>query len=197
MARALRASGVEPGNRVAYLMPNLPEMLVAHFAVPLAGGVLVAINTRLTGEEVVLHPAPLGGEGPGRRGRAPLLPVALAGGDGNDAVRTLVVATDAEAGSADPDLNGPARAGELPRVCRPPGSRSAALVGPGRADPHHDQLHLRHHRQAEGRDLHPPRRLHELVSRRSSIPGRTRTASICGRCRWCCSTATAGAPRGR
>ena len=33
-------------------MPNLPEMLVAHFAVPLAGGVLVAINTRLTAEEV-------------------------------------------------------------------------------------------------------------------------------------------------
>ena len=28
-------------------MPNLPELLIAHFAVPLAGGVLVAINTRL------------------------------------------------------------------------------------------------------------------------------------------------------
>jgi fatty-acyl-CoA synthase len=52
VARALRASGVEPGDRVAYLMPNLPEMLIAHFAVPLAGGVLVAINTRLTAHEV-------------------------------------------------------------------------------------------------------------------------------------------------
>ena len=52
MAGALRASGVEPGDRVAYLMPNLPEMLIAHFAVPLAGGILVAINTRLTAEEV-------------------------------------------------------------------------------------------------------------------------------------------------
>src|SRR5690349_19604683 len=47
VAQALRASGVEPGDRVAYLLPNLPEMLVAHFAVPLAGAVLVAINTRL------------------------------------------------------------------------------------------------------------------------------------------------------
>jgi acyl-CoA synthetase (AMP-forming)/AMP-acid ligase II len=37
VARALRASGVKPGDRVAYLMPNLPEMLIAHFAVPLAG----------------------------------------------------------------------------------------------------------------------------------------------------------------
>ncbi|GAA5156788.1 AMP-binding protein [Pseudonocardia eucalypti] len=52
VARALRASGIGPGDRVAYLLPNLPEMLVAHFAVPLAGAVLVAINTRLSTEEV-------------------------------------------------------------------------------------------------------------------------------------------------
>ena len=37
---------------MAYLCPNIPEMLVAHFAVPLAGAVLVAINTRLAPEEV-------------------------------------------------------------------------------------------------------------------------------------------------
>ncbi len=52
VAHALRGSGVEPGDRVAYLLPNVPEMLVAHFAVPLAGAVLVAINTRLSTEEV-------------------------------------------------------------------------------------------------------------------------------------------------
>ena len=52
VARALRASGIQPGERVAYLLPNLPEMLVAHFAVPLAGAVLVAINTRLSTDEV-------------------------------------------------------------------------------------------------------------------------------------------------
>ena len=52
MARALRDAGVEPGDRVAYLCPNLPEMLVAHFAVPLAGSILVAINTRLSGPEI-------------------------------------------------------------------------------------------------------------------------------------------------
>ena len=52
LARALRASGVRSGDRVAYLMPNVPEMLVAHFGVPLAGGVLVAINTRLLADEV-------------------------------------------------------------------------------------------------------------------------------------------------
>ncbi|MET3936968.1 long-chain-fatty-acid--CoA ligase [Arthrobacter sp. OAP107] len=51
-AHAFRAAGVVPGDRVAYLMPNVPEMLIAHYAVPLAGAVLVAINTRLSGEEI-------------------------------------------------------------------------------------------------------------------------------------------------
>ena len=102
VARALRAGGVEPGDRVAYLMPNLPEMLVAHFAVPLSGGVLVAINTRLTAEEVsyILRHS-------GAKilvTDAALLPVAVAASDGIGTVTKLVVATDAEAGSADPDL---------------------------------------------------------------------------------------------
>ena len=52
LAHALQASGIGPGDRVAYLCPNIPELLIAHFAVPLAGAVLVAINTRLAAEEV-------------------------------------------------------------------------------------------------------------------------------------------------
>ena len=52
LAHALRASGVHPGDRVAYMCPNIPEMLVASFGVPLAGAVLVPINTRLSAEEV-------------------------------------------------------------------------------------------------------------------------------------------------
>ena len=51
LARVL-ASKIEPGDRVAYLAPNIPEMLIAHFAVPLAGGVLVALNSRLAGAEL-------------------------------------------------------------------------------------------------------------------------------------------------
>ena len=51
-AHALRASGVGPGDRVAFLCGNGRELLVAHFAAPLAGAVLVAINTRLAPEEV-------------------------------------------------------------------------------------------------------------------------------------------------
>ncbi len=52
LARALQASGIKPGERVGYLLPNIPEMLVGHFGVPLAGAVLVAINTRLAPEEI-------------------------------------------------------------------------------------------------------------------------------------------------
>jgi fatty-acyl-CoA synthase len=102
VAGALRASGVQPGDRVAYLMPNLPEMLVAHFAVPLAGGILVAINTRLTAEEVsyILRHS-------GAKilvADAALLPVAAAAAKDAGAVTRLVVATDAEAESASPEL---------------------------------------------------------------------------------------------
>jgi fatty-acyl-CoA synthase len=52
LARIL-ADRIEPGERIAYLTPNVPEMLVAHYAVPLAGGVLVALNSRLAGPELV------------------------------------------------------------------------------------------------------------------------------------------------
>src|SRR5271166_343109 len=52
LAHALRASGVKPGDWVAYLLPNIPELLIAHFGVPLAGGVLVAMNIRPAAAEI-------------------------------------------------------------------------------------------------------------------------------------------------
>ena len=52
LARGLWAGGVMPGDRVACLLPNIPAMLQAHFGIPLAGAVLVAVNTRLSPEEV-------------------------------------------------------------------------------------------------------------------------------------------------
>lgn len=52
LAHAVRASGTAPGDRVAYLASNSAEMLAAHFAIPLAGNVLVAVNTRLAAPEV-------------------------------------------------------------------------------------------------------------------------------------------------
>jgi fatty-acyl-CoA synthase len=52
LASRLKESGLEKGDRVVFLCPNSPPMLEAHFAVPAAGTVLVAINTRLGKEEV-------------------------------------------------------------------------------------------------------------------------------------------------
>ena len=52
LAVALREAGIEHGDRVAFLAPNVTELLEAHFGVPRAGGVLVAINTRLMPEEI-------------------------------------------------------------------------------------------------------------------------------------------------
>jgi fatty-acyl-CoA synthase len=52
VAGALRRAGIEPGDRVAYLAPNIPALLEAHFAVPLAGALLVTINTRLNSNEI-------------------------------------------------------------------------------------------------------------------------------------------------
>ena len=52
LATALRRAGLRDGDRVAFLAPNVPAVLEAHFGVALAGGVLVAINTRLNADEV-------------------------------------------------------------------------------------------------------------------------------------------------
>jgi fatty-acyl-CoA synthase len=52
LASALRARGVQEGDRVAILCRNAAEVLEAHFAIPQLGAVMVPINVRLTSEEV-------------------------------------------------------------------------------------------------------------------------------------------------
>ncbi|MDW7682782.1 MAG: acyl--CoA ligase family protein [Bacillota bacterium] len=52
MATALQSAGIEKGDRVAFLAPNIAPLLEAHYGVPLAGGILVAINIRLSSREV-------------------------------------------------------------------------------------------------------------------------------------------------
>jgi acyl-CoA synthetase (AMP-forming)/AMP-acid ligase II len=52
LGSALRRAGLGKHDRVAFLCPNIPAMLEAHFGVPAAGGVLVAINTRLNSDEI-------------------------------------------------------------------------------------------------------------------------------------------------
>ena len=52
LASALRAAGLKKHDRVAFICPNTPAMLEAHYGVPLAGGILVAVNIRLSSDEI-------------------------------------------------------------------------------------------------------------------------------------------------
>jgi fatty-acyl-CoA synthase len=52
MASALRRAGLRKDDRVAFLALNGEPLLLAHFAVPHAGGILVAVNTRLVADDI-------------------------------------------------------------------------------------------------------------------------------------------------
>ncbi|SJZ40939.1 AMP-binding enzyme [Oceanospirillum multiglobuliferum] len=52
VASALAQLGIGKGDTVAAILPNIPEMLELHFAVPMLGAVLNAQNTRLDAETI-------------------------------------------------------------------------------------------------------------------------------------------------
>lgn len=52
VAAALKTKGIGVGDSVVVLAPNIPELFELHFAVPMSGGVLVTLNTRLEAETV-------------------------------------------------------------------------------------------------------------------------------------------------
>jgi fatty-acyl-CoA synthase len=52
LASALAARGIARGDTVAAMLSNTPEMLEAHFGVPMTGAVLNALNTRLDAESI-------------------------------------------------------------------------------------------------------------------------------------------------
>ncbi len=53
LAGALIKAGIRKGDKVAFVCPNTPPMLEAHYAVPMIGAVLVSVNIRLSPREVV------------------------------------------------------------------------------------------------------------------------------------------------
>ena len=52
LASALAGRGVGPGQTVATMLANTPEMLECHFGVPMAGAVLNTLNTRLDADAI-------------------------------------------------------------------------------------------------------------------------------------------------
>ncbi len=52
LASALEQRGIGSGDTVAVMLPNVPAMFEAHFAVPMTGAVLNTLNTRLDAEAI-------------------------------------------------------------------------------------------------------------------------------------------------
>ncbi len=52
LASALATAGIGVGDTVAAMLSNTPEMVEAHFGVPMTGGVLNTLNTRLDAEAI-------------------------------------------------------------------------------------------------------------------------------------------------
>ena len=99
VATALRERGISPGDKVALLVPNVPEFTVAYFGILYAGAVVVPINVLAAAPEVtyfledsharLLIAHPLFAE-PARKGAAkPRVPVVIAGGEGEDTLADM------------------------------------------------------------------------------------------------------------
>ncbi|BCW88424.1 Long-chain-fatty-acid--CoA ligase [Alphaproteobacteria bacterium SO-S41] len=52
LGSVLAAHGIATGSTVATLLPNIPAQLEAHYGVPMTGGVVNAINYRLSAQEI-------------------------------------------------------------------------------------------------------------------------------------------------
>src|SRR4249920_3628906 len=52
LASALAKRGIGTGDSVAVMLANTPEMYECHFGVPMTGGVLLSLNTRLDAEAI-------------------------------------------------------------------------------------------------------------------------------------------------
>ncbi|MFP6564111.1 MAG: long-chain fatty acid--CoA ligase [Myxococcota bacterium] len=107
VAASLRERGVQPGESVALLVPNVPEFSIAYFGILYAGGVVVPINVLAAAPEVtyfledanakllIAHPL---FEAPAREGAAAArVPLVIAGGaGGRDSLEAMAQADPRE-----------------------------------------------------------------------------------------------------
>ena len=52
LAKRLTERGLQPGDRVGVMLPNVPEFAIAYYGILVAGGVVVPINPLLKGREI-------------------------------------------------------------------------------------------------------------------------------------------------
>ena len=163
LASALAKRGVQPGDTVAVMAPNIPAVLEAHHGVPMAGAVLNALNTRLEADTIayILD-----------HGQAKVLLT--------DTEYSPVIEDALERASVQPAGGGHRRsrlrAGaasasetDLRRAAGGGRSRLRAALSGRRVAGDLAQLHLGHHGAAEGRRLPPPRRLSERDRRHPGL----------------------------
>jgi long-chain acyl-CoA synthetase len=99
IAGGLRERGIQPGDKVSLLVPNVPEFTMAYFGILYAGATVVPINVLAAAPEVayflkdsesrllIAHPL---FEAPGRAGAEEMeVPVVMAGGEGPDSLAAL------------------------------------------------------------------------------------------------------------
>ena len=61
-AAGLQALGVRKGDRVALLLPNSPQFIIAYYGILKAGGVIVPLNPLYTERELTFHLSDSGAE---------------------------------------------------------------------------------------------------------------------------------------
>jgi acetyl-CoA synthetase len=99
VAASLRARGVEPGDAVALMIPNVPDFTVSYFGILYAGCTVVPLNVLLSAPEVRYHlddsdARMLIAHGlfrePAEKGAAEAgVPVVWSGGEGDDSVAAM------------------------------------------------------------------------------------------------------------
>jgi long-chain acyl-CoA synthetase len=102
VAASLRARGVAPGDKVALMVPNLPEFSIAYFGILYAGATVVPLNVLLSAREVSYHLEDSGARlliahplfaDPARAGAAErAVPVVWAGGEEGETLAALAAA---------------------------------------------------------------------------------------------------------
>ena len=161
LAGALRQAGVNRGDRVAFMLPNIPQMLEGHYGPMRLGAMLVAINIRLSAREIAYILNHSGAK------------VLVFDSEFADTVRAMdgeipgvetVVQVADVAPMAEDIESGGVRG--VPGVLASGHSQRGAGL---RARPDIDQLHLRHHRNAEGRPVPRSRRVPERAWRGAGV----------------------------
>ena len=107
VATGLRERGIAPGDRVALLVPNVPEFTIAYFGILYAGATVVPLNVLLSPPEVTYHLEDSGAkllvahplfEAPAREGAAALdVPVVMAAPEGEESVGALAASEPVDA----------------------------------------------------------------------------------------------------